>query len=408
MELKTLFFAAPGQNAAEIERGTREFLKNIEEAGGPQLIPDDGERIDYPEPSLVLIQSGGTENIIKEALLDLDPPYFLLAGENFNSLPAALEVLTFLRSRGLKAEVLHGSTASLARRLGRMAKASQALQELSGWRLGIVGAPSDWLIGSNMERERIYNDWGIEMVDVDLEELERIIEEGDIPEAKINLEGFSREEREGALEIFGALRQLIKRYRLQGLTLRCFDLLASRNNTGCLGLSFLNDQGLLGGCEGDVPALISMAILRVLTGQPSFMANLARLDPENNEVVLAHCTVPLSLTTGYSVHTHFESGLGLALRGHLPAGPATIFKLGADGGEFFVAGAEIIKSLQEPDLCRTQVRVKMEKSSAYFLENPLGNHHLLVPGRYEELIRELFLLGTAGSREINGKQEKPL
>ncbi len=405
MELKALFFAVPGQNTAEIERETRKFLEGIKKAGGPQLIPVEDDRIDYPEPSLVLVQSGGTENIIKEALLDLDPPYFLLAGEHFNALSAALEVLTFLRSRGLKAEVLHGSTPSLARRLERIAKASQAIQELSGWRLGIVGAPSDWLIGSNMEKERIYSAWGIEMVDVDLEELEKYIEEGDIPETKINLEGFSREDREGALRIYAGLRGLIEKYRLQGLTLRCFDLLSSRNNTGCLGLSILNDQGLVGGCEGDVPALISMAILRVLTGQPSFMANPARVDPENNEVVLAHCTVPLALTTDYSVHTHFESGLGIALRGHLPAGPVTIFKLGADGREFFVTQGEIIKSLEEPGLCRTQGRVKMEKSPSYFLENPLGNHHLLVPGHYEELIREFTLLGAAGIREVKGRQE---
>jgi len=390
--LKTLFFAIPGQNSDHIERETRSFLQEIKKNGGPEIIRARGKDISFPEPSLVLVQSGGTERKILDSLQDLAPPYFLLAGDKFNALPAALEVLSFLRGSGVDAEIIHGSTDYMAGRLEKISLATRTLLELSRWRLGMVGDPSDWLIASSMNPDGVKKDWGIEIVNIKMEELESLIDRVQPSAPGLDLKCFSPEDREGALKIYAALEEILSRYELQGLTLRCFDLLGSRHNTGCLGLSLLNDQGLVGGCEGDVPALISMAILRVLTGKPSFMANPARVDKESNEIILAHCTVPLGLTSDYSLHTHFESGLGIGLRGKIPPGPCTVFKLGADGRQYFASRGEIIENLERKDLCRTQVRVKMEKPVSYFLSRPLGNHHLLVSGDYVEQIEEIFRL----------------
>jgi hypothetical protein len=41
----------------------------------------------------------------------------------------------------------------------------------------------------------------------------------------------------GANRIYRGLKQLVEDYQLQGLTLRCFDLLTSMKNTGCLALA---------------------------------------------------------------------------------------------------------------------------------------------------------------------------
>ncbi len=390
VQLKAIFFAVPGQNLKEVEQENREFLKKIKDAGGPEIKGVSPDDFSFRDPSLILVQSGGTEKKILKALQDLPPPYLLLAGEKFNALPAALEVLTFLRQEGSPAEIIQGSPENIARRLLKIIRASTALKELSIWRLGIVGEPSDWLVASSLNPDGVRADWGMEIVNIKMEELEELIDGVEPSPSEIDLEKFDVEVREGALKIFGALEKLVEKYSLQGLTLRCFDLLGSRNNTGCLGLSFLNDRGIVAGCEGDGPALISMAILRVLTKSPSFMANPAMVDEEKNEIILAHCTVPLCITSEHTLHTHFESGLGIAPRGKIPPGPCTVFKVGADGREYFVSRGEIIENLSREDLCRTQVRVRLEQPVSYFLTRPLGNHHLLVPGDYVEEIHELF------------------
>lgn len=48
--------------------------------------------------------------------------------------------------------------------------------------------------------------------------------------------------------------------------------------TGCLALSALLDEGIVAGCEGDLPAALTMSWMQAVTGQASFMANPQDLD----------------------------------------------------------------------------------------------------------------------------------
>ena len=90
-----------------------------------------------------------------------------------------------------------------------------------------------------------------------------------------------------ALEIYGAFRRLVERYQLAGVSVRCFDLLTLVKNTGCLGLALLNANGIFGGCEADLPTLISMSILGTVSGQHAFQCNPSRVDRAENEIVFA-------------------------------------------------------------------------------------------------------------------------
>ena len=123
-----------------------------------------------------------------------------------------------------------------------------------------------------------------------------------------------------ALEIYGAFRRLVERYQLAGVSVRCFDLLTLVKNTGCLGLALLNANGIFGGCEADLPTLISMSILGTVSGQHAFQCNPSRVDRAANEFVFAHCTLPLDMPEKYHLDTHFESKIGVAIAGDIPLG----------------------------------------------------------------------------------------
>ena len=41
-------------------------------------------------------------------------------------------------------------------------------------------------------------------------------------------------------------------------------------------------------------------------------------------------------------------------------------------------------------MCRTQIRIRMNTPTEYFLKNPLGNHHIMVHGNYEDTLNEFF------------------
>jgi L-fucose isomerase-like protein len=167
-------------------------------------------------------------------------------------------------------------------------------------------------------------------------------------------------------------------------------LLEIYKNTGCLGLSLLNDEGIVAGCEGDIPALISMVILHYLTDEPVFMANPASINIDKNEVILAHCTLPLNMPDKFYLKTHFESGLGVGIKGDIREGEATIFKLSGDGKNYFVSSGEIIENLNRKNLCRTQIRLKMNENVKYFLQDSIANHHLICKGDYSKLVKEFF------------------
>ena len=46
----------------------------------------------------------------------------------------------------------------------------------------------------------------------------------------------------------------------------------------------------------------------------------------------------------------------------------------------------------KPDLCRTQQVIQLSDKSqtAYFLTNPIGNHHIIMPGYHRDLITALL------------------
>ncbi|MPN37331.1 hypothetical protein SDC9_184847 [bioreactor metagenome] len=168
-------------------------------------------------------------------------------------------------------------------------------------------------------------------------------------------------------------------------------MLAPLKSTGCTALAILNAEGTYAGCEGDVPALIAMCLLGELSGQPIFMANPSRIVSSRNEIVFAHCTLPINMPTAFRCMTHFESGLGVAFAGELPLGELTVFKCSGLLDRYFVGKGELIENLHETNLCRTQLKIHMNNEDLnYFLTKSIGNHHLICIGDYSEIVREFF------------------
>ena len=135
-----------------------------------------------------------------------------------------------------------------------------------------------------------------------------------------------------------------------------------------------------------------MMLLRTLTGNSSFQANPASINPETGEILFAHCTIPFDMVRHYELDTHYESGIGVGIRGQVPEGPVTVFKMSGDLSKFFVAEGELIRNQAKPDLCRTQLLVRLSEPSqcSCFLTNPIGNHHVLILGHCAQSIMGLM------------------
>ncbi len=379
---------------------TREFLGSLK----LDLDLRGADYSDYgtADLDLIYVRTGGTEGVFKPLLPQIlaatDQPVYLLTSGKSNSLAASMEILSYLRQQGIKGEILHGTPQYIAGRIRTLEQIERARKSLKGLRLGVVGKPSDWLIASGVDYGKVREKTGIEILDIPMEELMATLDQypEDPTAARIacgtpllDAAQKVKDAAPGAHRIYLALRDLVGKYRLSGLTLRCFDLLGTVRNTGCLGLAKLNAEGIVATCEGDIPAMLSMVIGRALTGVSGFQANPSRIDPESGEVLFAHCTVPLDMVTRYVFDTHFESGIGMGIRGHLQEGPVTVFKVAGDFSRHFAEEGTLLRNQSQPDLCRTQVVLRLPETD-YFLKNPIGNHHIILPGHVKALLDALL------------------
>ena len=330
--------------------------------------------------ALILIQSGGSEGLFLENFSKLKAPYYLLTYGNNNSLAASLEILSYLKDNNLDGEVLHGSNEYIVDRVKSLAKGEVK------YRLGVIGKPSDWLIASAVNYDSAKRLHGIDLVDVSIDEIRTRYAES-INDYNLSFD-YDKDEIDKALRLHKALEGVKTDYNLDGLTIRCFDLLGDLKTTACLSLALLNKEGIVATCEGDIPTMVSMHILNKITGQRGFQANPSRIDVEAGKMILAHCTLPLDMVDKYYLDTHFESGTGVAVKGYLKEEKVTIFKLSRNLKDYFVTTGRILRNLEESNLCRTQIEVAVDNNINYFLTRPYGNHHVVVYGDHVEAVRE--------------------
>lgn len=337
-------------------------------------------------------------------------PVFLLAHPENNSLPAALEIVARFQQEGVKGKIIYLDTNSNKdcwKDLDQTLKHFEVFYQLKKAKIGLIGDPSDWLIASSPEIEIVSKIWGAQVVKIELEELKGRIEsinETEIEEVHYTflknaaeIKGPKKKELKQVVKVYAALKKLIDENNLNAVSVRCFDLVTDMKTTGCFALAKLNDDGITAGCEGDLVSTVGMIWVNYLTNQSVWMANPAKIDEQNNSILLAHCTVPIGMTEKYKLRTHFESGLGVGIQGEFSKGKATIFRLGGKNLEkIWISNAEILQSTDEENLCRTQLLVKLHGSakSSDLLSEPLGNHLLLMRGTYtKEMMQwwEMFI-----------------
>lgn len=374
MNIKVSFLNSNLHESNLFNQENKLFIDNIsKELGCPINISD---LSDYDcDLKLIFIASGGSEGLFLKNIDKLKEPYYLLSTNANNSLASSLEILTYLNNNNLKGEILHGNINYIASRI-------KELVNLNCDRLGVIGAPSDWLIASIPNYEKIYNKFNVKLVDIDLNEVVNKYNE-----ILNSCNGSS--ELDKANYFYEALLFIINKYDLKGFTIRCFDLLGSIKMTGCLGLSKLNSMGFVSTCEGDIMSMITMYLIRKHFNSSSFQANPSEIDLSNNQIILAHCAVPLDMVTSFKYDTHFESKIGVAIKGKLQETDCTVFRISSNLKDYFVSNAKIIKNLERNDLCRTQIVLEM-KGLVRMLTHPVGNHHIVFYGKHEEEVKKIL------------------
>ena len=371
-----------------------DFLDNLES------LPSSSKYEDF------IISTGGVENIFLDLLKRnlVGTNVTLIADGRFNSLAASMEILTYLNNNNIKAFIAYGSNEEISARLKEHPhvdfvneQCGSAALSLSGDKIAVFGEPSDWLIASNVDRDFLKQKFNIDFVDIPLDTLFRrfsLIDDNMVEFLAADFQVVTSRgettERDllDSLKIYLAINQICQENNCTCATVRCFSIIEKLKATGCLALALLNDEGIDAACEGDLQSLLSMILVRRVTGMPSFMANPSAMSKENHTTTFAHCTVPTTMCRRYGFRSHFESQCGLAVAGEFsPSEVYTIFKWGGEKlDRFFVEEAVSVVAPSNENLCRSQLILNFYNPE-YMLNNPIGNHHIIVKGAFADKLR---------------------
>ncbi len=369
----------------------------------------DSDKLPPDDFCILFIATGGVERLVIQHFESLPRPAILLADGMQNSLAAALEISSWLRGRGMKCEILHGELTEIIRRILVLHNNFKAQRSLVGMRIGAIGPSSSWLIASNVDYLLAKRRWGVEYIDIPLERIydhyEQITEDevgeisASLAEKALACREATPEDLIKAMRLYRAIKIVVEEEKLSAITLSCFRLIGQTGTTGCLALALLNDEGIIAGCEGDLQSIFSMLVAKALTGKSTFMANPSMINTRTNELILAHCTIGLTQTEKFIIRNHFETESGIGIQGILPTGDVTIVKCGGEClDEYYLSTGTLTENTNYINMCRTQVRIKLNTPADYFLKNPLGNHHIMLHGNYEITLDEF--LQTNGCKRI--------
>ena len=278
--------------------------------------------------------------------------------------------------------------------------ADALVKALGGCTIGLIGEASPWLIASGIDKEALSERCGVSFREISIGTLadkylgyrelwkNHTLSAGARAELdevicrfSCSLEGDrTTEDLSDAAIMYLALASICKEEHLDAVTVKCFDLLSSCKTTACLALALLNDNGIIAGCEGDIPSICTMLAVYKALGRPSFMANPASIDSDNLSIDFAHCTIPTVMVKSCTLPSHFESGIGIGINGELPLGNYTLCKLSGKTLErSLICNGRLVKGEYLSNRCRTQVRFIFESKAEFdaFSKARVGNHIIL-------------------------------
>lgn len=342
------------------------------------------------KPDILLFLTGGSERAAISSVQEYKF-YLIIASRENNSWASATEVKAWMNQHNITSMLISSEDPNAAQIIEDFYNVRNGIRRLHGQRLGLVGNSSDWLVASVVSPFIMQSRLGIEQVDIQWTD---IIPEEITQVAPDFLSLFQCDNTKEVFEsgrIYEGLASLIPFYKLNALSVECFSLVNQTNHTACLALSKLNLDGIPAGCEGDTCSAVGLMVGYEVCGVIPWMANTAFVN--GNKALFAHCTAPTNLYKKFKTDTHYETDKGLALSGEIKGDVVTIFRFENTLNKMFITLAEVTDHPKSKNACRTQIEVKLSDSArAYFINNPFGNHHQILPGDWAQRLKLAALL----------------
>jgi L-fucose isomerase-like protein len=285
-------------------------------------------------------------------------------------------------------------------------RACAVVHGLHGLRLGLMGWRAEGMSDVVFDELALRKTFGVQLVNLGLTRYTRTLQE--IPEEAVAVAwseirpSFDTAQLPEKVGRYGArsylaLKRLADEEDLQAVTLECF-----HDHLGgpCMGFCLMNDQGIPAPCENDIHAAILMAVGQMLSGEPTFHADIVEADYERNTAVMHHCgNLPLGLAAPFPkpglkpIRESVGPGaFGPTIQAWMKPGPVTAINLVGGARGLRVAALEGEVLAEKVDLPGSGALMAFSHDLAASLE-ALGNagyghHFVIVTGHHAAELAE--------------------
>ncbi|MCL4459915.1 MAG: hypothetical protein M1136_07140 [Chloroflexi bacterium] len=294
------------------------------------------------------------------------------------------------------------------------ALASAIAKRLRHTRLGLVGYACPGMIDAGLDEIGLRR-LGLEVVRLDALELlakyENLTDQeaDNVANVVVCQSGKviepTHEELRAAANLYLALKAMVNEYALDGIGVRCWPEIYHRFSP-CLAFSQFMDEGIIGVCENDATAAVTMFACHWLTNQPVFLGDIGAIIPELQAIQLWHCghaSLGLASTQDkVRLRKNQRTNIGVTLEFPLRQGRVTLAKLTKKINGQFRLFTALGQSIEGPPGRGNIAYVQTDTPVREVLDTMITKgveHHLVMA--YGDIRRELSALGRLlGVEEI--------
>jgi L-fucose isomerase-like protein len=228
----------------------------------------------------------------------------------------------------------------------RVAAVAKTLRQA---RIGLFGVRPDGYYACNFDEMELRGVVGAQVEYISIPQLRARAEQAS-PGAKadfvsrlkartVGMEKLDPKQVDDTAGVYAAVRSLVEEKELSGVAVRCWpEFFVDYGHAVCGAVGQLTDDGIMAGCEADVNGAVTMMAQHLLTGEPTFIADVVAIDEEQNGWTLWHCGgQPVSLASPkWPVEAAYQPNRRLALSVWFGArpGPVTVARLSYQRGRY--------------------------------------------------------------------------
>lgn len=183
-------------------------------------------------------------------------------------------------------------------RLSEFSRAAAAKQQLRRSRFGLIGYSAMGIYPGTFDHALMRAQVGPEIVQMDSYELVLAAEKSSDKERQEVIrrikslaevaDDVDKSDMDKVAGIYLGLKELVKRHQLDAINIKCQTELSQMYGCiACLPASLLSDDGICTSCEGDVPLMVTMAILQSLGGKTATYGDI--LDIIDGRLYISSC-----------------------------------------------------------------------------------------------------------------------